>query len=184
MNNHSVSVWRNAWSPMNDLRQELDALIGDFGLQTAPWATDQAYLSPPCDVFEEEGHYLLSLEIPGVAKDDIKIETVDNQLSISGERRADTKSAGRTSLYTERRYGKFRKVFTLASGLEASKIEASYQDGVLRVLVPKPEAAKPRQIKINAGVGTSLLGKFFGHSGDSKEAPESQSEAREAKIVS
>jgi len=180
---NTISIWKNTWSPLGEFRRELDSVFGEWGHPTAQWATDESYMRPACDIHEENDQYLLALEIPGVSKDDIRIEAIDNQLVVSGERRMEAAKAEKANLYSERSYGKFRRVFSLAKGIDASKIEANYQDGVLRVLVPKSEAAKPRQIKITNGNG-SFLGKFLGHTKEGKEDVHSIAETKESKVVS
>ena len=76
--------------------------------------------------------------------------------------------------YSERRFGKFHRTFKLPSGVSSDKVEAHYQDGMLRVYVPKAETAKPRQIKISNGSGTGLFGKLLGASAtkDKEDRPD------------
>jgi HSP20 family protein len=148
-----------------DFRREMDRLFDDFW--SAPASTNGSELtsswSPVTDIEEENDHYMLSLEIPGLKKDDLKIEVVDNQVVISGERKTEEKRKEKGSLYSERRFGRFQRSFALPTHVDAGKIEAQYQDGVLKVYVPKSEAAKPRQIKIgdssSGGIFSRLLGK-------------------------
>ncbi|MGZ3654356.1 MAG: Hsp20/alpha crystallin family protein [Bdellovibrionota bacterium] len=125
----------------------IDRLFGDFWAlpsrasdfeQSAAWA-------PPADIEEEEGHYLLKLDVPGVNKEDVSIEVEHDQVLVSGTRKA----AEKPGLYSERRAGKFQRSFTLPTHVDTSKIEAKYEDGVLSIHVPKAESAKPRQIKIS-----------------------------------
>ncbi|MBL7715693.1 MAG: Hsp20/alpha crystallin family protein [Bdellovibrionales bacterium] len=97
---------------------------------------------------ESEDHYLLDLEIPGVPSDKIALEAAENRITVSGEHRK----------------GKFHRTFSLPMDVDASKIEANHQDGVLRILLPKVEAAKPRQIKISSGSGHGLFSKLIGQS--------------------
>lgn len=160
-------VTRNnqTWSPLTELRREMDRLFDDFW--PAPGNTRQlsqmeAEWAPTCDVEEADNHYMISLEMAGVPKDQIKIEFQDNQLVISGERRHETKKKEEGRWYSERRFGKFQRSFTLPVGVDTEKVEANYQDGILRVYVPKAESAKPRQIKITNGSGTGFFGKLLG----------------------
>ncbi|WP_158247353.1 Hsp20/alpha crystallin family protein, partial [Pseudomonas sp. FW306-02-H05-AA] len=78
---------------------------------------------------------MLSLEMPGIPKDDIKIEIADNTVTVSGERRAEDKKKENGAWYGERRYGKFQRSFTLPAGIDSNKVEANYQDGVLQLIV-------------------------------------------------
>lgn len=183
MNNNVMTLWRNTWGPENELRRELDSLF-DWTRTTPYWATDEATLRPACDVQEEEASYLLTLEVPGVAKEDIKIETLENQIIVSGERKLETKKNSNTYLYSERRFGKFHRTFALPSHIDTDKVEAHYQDGVLRVLVPKAESAKARQVKITNGTNAGFLGRFLGHMKDSRDASTPSSDSLDTKLIS
>lgn len=87
------------------------------------------------DISEADDHTLVSVDMPGVKKDDIKIEVQKNHLFIAGERN----------------HRKYEKTFTLPASINADKIEAQYENGVLYVAIPKPEAAKGRTIQIQSG---------------------------------
>jgi len=151
--NHGLGLWRDSWNPISDFRREFDRLFDDFSPSTRGMKTEVAF-APACDVQEEEGHFLLYLEMPGVKKEDVKIEVRDNQLHVSGERRLETQ--GREgALYSERRFGKFSRSFALPVGVDTGQVEASYQDGTLQILVPKAESSKPRQIQISNGTTAS-----------------------------
>lgn len=116
-------------------------------------------VAPAYEVEEGEAHYLLSMDMPGVPKDQIQIELLGDQLSISGSRVA--KRPGAES--ETRRHSQFQRAFTLPPGVDGAKIEADYQDGVLHVFIPKVESAKRRTIQIGQSAGPSgLLGKWLG----------------------
>src|SRR5690606_33736926 len=107
--------------------------------------------SPYCEVDDEDDHYLLTMEIPGVSRDDVKIEVADNQISISGERKMEEKKKHEGGTYSERHFGRFFRSFTLPAGVNADQAEAQYKDGILKVYLPKSEESRPRQIKIGEG---------------------------------
>lgn len=105
---------------------------------------------------------MVSFDMPGVKKEDIKIEVHGNQLVISGERQREVKEKdGEATLRHERLHGKFERTFTLPSSINADKIEAHYEDGVLSVVLPKAEAAKGRAIQIQTGQ-SSFFNKLLG----------------------
>lgn len=137
MSTFMISRKTPALNRFNDLDRFFEAL----------WQPHAGVVAGPAgSVDEGEEHYLLSLEVPGVPKDQIQIEVAEDVLSVSGEGRR----------------GKFSRSFTLPQGVDASKIEARTQDGVLEIYVPKAETTKPRQIKISDGGGgffSKLLGK-------------------------
>lgn len=155
------------WSPLTDLRREMDRLFDDFWIPPNSGRSPQevgAHWSPACDVSEDDDHYMITLEVAGIPKDQIQVEFQDNQILISGERRHESKSKEKSHWYTERRFGKFQRAFTMPTGIDSERVEANYQDGVLRVFIPKAESSKPRQIKISNGTDSSFFGRLLGHS--------------------
>jgi len=156
---------RNARSlnPLWDLRREVDRLFDDaWGLTKASTDGVEYDWNPTCEVEENDDHYLMTIEMPGIPKDQIKIEYINNQLTISGERGRESKKQDDGYRYSERRYGKFYRSFALPAGVNADKVEANYEDGVLRLYVPKAEEARSKQIKISSGGGAGFLGKLLG----------------------
>ncbi len=105
--------------------------------------------SPATDVVESDSAYEIMVELPGVGRDDVQIEVADNVLSISGERKSEYDDNSEGVRRSERSYGKFERSFCLASNLSGGDISAAYADGVLKVSVPKPEEAQPKQVEIN-----------------------------------
>jgi HSP20 family protein len=162
-NNNGMTLWRDAFSPVSEFRREFDRLFDDWLAPSTHGLRTESHFVPACEVEEQDDHYLLAVEMAGVRKDDIKMEAFDNQIVISGERRNEThrKEEGRT--YSERRYGKFQRTFALPTGVDVSQVEANYQDGILRIVVPKAETAKPKQIKISDGnSGSKFFSQFLG----------------------
>lgn len=137
------------WPTNSDLFSEMDRLFGNFGSLPAKTAYDDRDFSPAAEVAESEEKFLMSLDLPGVKKEDIKIEIDQNILKISGERKRDTETNENHKVhFYEKRYGFFKKSFTLPRSVDGAKIEARFENGVLEIQIPKTEAAKPRQIEI------------------------------------
>lgn len=113
----------------------------------APTDWPQA-LNPTCDVQDVDGHFLVSMDIPGMKKEDIKIELADGQLTISGERKNEREENKKGNYRSERVYGSFERTFTLPKSVKAEDISTEYSDGVLRLAIPKSEASSTKQIKI------------------------------------
>ena len=160
------------WSPLSEVSHEMGKYFDGFWM--APSATRKheemgTQWIPACDVEEADNHYLISLEMAGVPKDQLKVEFHDNQIVISGERQKETKRKETGQWYSERRFGKFQRSFTLPAGIDREKVEANHQDGVLRVYVPKSESAKPRQIKITNGFNASSFRRLIGQSSTTEE---------------
>ena len=105
--------------------------------------------TPACEITDEDKQYSISLDIPGVSRDEISIEVKDNILSVSGERKATTGTGKSNPLRRERRYGKFTRAFTLPQNVNAEAIEARFENGVLEIVLPKEEKAQPRKIQIS-----------------------------------
>lgn len=167
----------NGWNPLTELRREMDQLFDDFWTTPTTTRFDQNW-HPACDIEENEDHYLMTLEMPGVPRDQIKIECVDNQVTISGERKRESHKTEKSQSYSERQYGRFHRSFTLPAAVNAEKVEANYQDGILRLYIPKAESAKPRQIKITNGSGTGFFGKLLGQPKEKEELHSSDADKK------
>lgn len=100
----------------------------------------------------------ISFELPGVDPDSIDVEVENNVLTVSAERRVETeRKEGEEVLVRERRYGRFTRQLSLGDNLDADRLEARYQDGVLHVTVPVAEQAKPRKIEVSRGEGARAI---------------------------
>ncbi len=113
-----------------------------------PAAATTNGFSPRANIEETESAYLLNFDLPGVKKEDLKIDVHGRTFSLSGERKHQSEADERGFKRYECVVGKFTRSFTLPVGVDASKVEAVLADGVLSVTVPKSEAEKPRTIAI------------------------------------
>ncbi|RMG59702.1 MAG: Hsp20/alpha crystallin family protein [Deltaproteobacteria bacterium] len=105
--------------------------------------------SPAVDIYETDESVVVKAELPGVNKDDISIEVKDGVLTLKGERKFEKEVKEENYHLMEREYGSFQRSFTLPATIDQDKVTANYKDGVLEVILPKKEEAKPKQIKIN-----------------------------------
>jgi HSP20 family protein len=103
---------------------------------------------PAVDVLESKDSYLIRAELPGMKREDIKVEVKDGILVLSAERKSEKPAEGVEYRHVERVEAKFWRSFSLPETVKHDGIEATYKDGVLEVTVPKPEEAKPRQIEV------------------------------------
>jgi len=103
---------------------------------------------PNVDVFETEGGYVLKAELPGVNKEDIKIDVSNNTLTIKGEKKFEERTEKDKYVRIERSYGSFTRTFALSDKVDSENIKAAYKDGVLEITLPKKEEAKPKEIKV------------------------------------
>ncbi|MDH3457076.1 MAG: Hsp20/alpha crystallin family protein [Gemmatimonadota bacterium] len=102
---------------------------------------------PPVDVIEERDTIRLVAELPGVRPEDVRISVEGNVLTLQGEKKEEERQDDKVYRF-ERTYGMFERSFTLPTTIDASKIVAKFESGLLTVLLPKVEAAKPRQITV------------------------------------
>ena len=134
------------WQPA-PLQTEMNRLFGS--LFDSPTLATRRF-SPPMDLVENEASYVLRADLPGLRAEDVKIEFDHDVLTISGERRSEQEISENGYRRVERASGSFARSLTLPAGVDASKIEASFTDGVLELTVPKPEQSKPHRIAISA----------------------------------
>ena len=106
--------------------------------------------APAIEVFEKEDRFVVKAELPGMTEEDIDISVVDETLTIKGERKAETEVKEEDYYCCERSYGNFSRSIALPSTVDAKKIEASYEDGVLEVNIPKAAEVKPKKISVSA----------------------------------
>ena len=150
------------WDPFQDLRsaQEEMAQISQMspmlahalGLQGQPQGSGTATAwAPALDISERKDAYLVTVELPGVEADDLQITLEDGLLTIQGERQFTQESSEQQFHRIERRYGAFRRSITLPAQVQAEQIEASFDNGVLQIVVPKAEEAKPKRIQVRPG---------------------------------
>ncbi|HMG34289.1 MAG TPA: Hsp20/alpha crystallin family protein [Blastocatellia bacterium] len=132
-----------------DLQRSINQLFADAGKPSTE--TTISAWTPAVDVYEDEGGFLLKVELPEVNREDVKVSLEENTLSISGERRIENESKRDGYHRVERSYGQFYRSFTLPPNANTAAINAQFKDGVLRLAIPKKEEAKPKQIEVKIG---------------------------------
>ncbi len=142
------------WAPGTDpVRDRLSRLFehafGDVygGPQESEDVSSRSWM-PAVDIAESEDALTLYAELPGLTKEDVEITLEDNVLTIKGERQFDQERTKENFHRIERAYGAFHRSFHLPSNVRSDKVEARFENGVLRIDVPKQEEAKPRKIEI------------------------------------
>ncbi len=141
------------WDPFHDLlsiQTEMNKLFGENEPVLLGIPRKGSSWTPSVDIHETEDSFVLSVELPGVRKEDVILEVKDSVLSIRGERRQGKEVTEKSVHRIERRYGEFSRAFNVPSNVDASRVKAACKDGVLQVTLPKVEDAKPRQINIAA----------------------------------
>jgi len=139
--------------------QIMEPGFSDFESDLMP--SSAANFTPTCDIEESDQEYLMNFDLPGVKKEDIKVNLHDNVLTVSGERNESHDEKKKKGAYrSERFFGSFQRSFTLPTSIKADQIEANYADGVLSLRIPKPEESKAQEIRVGnknmaLGSGTS-----------------------------
>src|SRR5229473_8405128 len=140
------------WDPFRDLgllQDRMNRLFDDAG---RTWRTDEPAAttswSPSVDIFETEGEIVVKAELPGVDRKDITLHLENNVLTLKGERRFEKETKEENYHRIERSYGNFSRSFSIPATVDEEKIRADYKDGVLKIVLPKKEQSKPKQIKI------------------------------------
>ncbi len=105
--------------------------------------------SPALDVHDDKEAFTVTLEAPGLKKEDFEISYHDGVLSIAGERKEEKEAKERNYFRRERFFGRFSRSVSLPADVQPDKIAAAYKDGVLTVTLPKAEKAKPKQIEVS-----------------------------------
>jgi HSP20 family protein len=153
------------WDPFQDLRDAQDEmaqmtqmaqmsprLAHALGLHGQPQDSGRATAwAPALDISERKDAYLVTVELPGVEPDDLQITLEDGLVTIQGERHFAHDSSEQQFHRIERRYGAFRRSITLPAQVQAEQIEASFENGVLQIVVPKMEEATPKRIQVRPG---------------------------------
>jgi HSP20 family protein len=162
-----LSAWlagaENPLAMMRRIQDDLDRVFRTFGvprlstaftppreleelLATSPTLAQSAQWSPQIEVFERDGNLVVHADLPAVRREDVQVEIDNDVLTIRGERRHQSREAEGGYRRTERSYGTFLRQIPLPEGVDPSGIEASYQDGVLEVIVPTPrDEQRPRR---------------------------------------
>jgi HSP20 family protein len=137
--------FREPFREIAALQNEMSRLMG--GLLEGNGRTNQAW-APAVDVWETDDELVYSFDLPGVGRDDIKVELEDGALTVSAERERTDEVKDDRFYRFERRFGTFARTIALPQGTSEDSIKADYQDGVLEVRVKKPEQPKPHRIEV------------------------------------
>ena len=139
----SLDRWMNLRDDLNSLVESpFWSSFGRPGQLFSGW-------SPALDLYQSNDNLIAVVELPGMRKEDIEISLHDGTLTISGERKRESSSNGEKAERSERYIGTFRRSIALPTRVDASKVSATYRDGILTVTLPKAEEVKPKQIQVS-----------------------------------
>jgi len=168
----TAAPMRSIGSPFAYMRrfaEEMDNIFENFGLQTGlrmPSFLTRGHellrreagfipgeWSPQIDVVEREGQLIVHADLPGLSKEDVKVDITDNLLTIQGERKQHKKEEGEGYSYSECSYGSFYRAIPLPAGADSSKATAQFCNGVLEVTVPAPAQGgkQVRRLEVREG---------------------------------
>lgn len=146
LGNKSLSPFRD----FSDVQESFDRLFNEFMSLKRTTGLGEISFSPSCEVAEEGNNYILTFDLPGVAKDQIKVEADQDRLTVHAERKEEKHSDTRKKHLSEVYYGEYNRTFTLPGPVDEKKVEAKFDNGVLTITVPKIEvASKAKQIPIH-----------------------------------
>jgi len=137
------------WDPFSDLVQLRDEIGRWFEGLERTRERKSAVWAPEVDIRETDKEITITADLPGMKLEDIDVSVDENQLVIKGERKLEKKEEEKDYVRVERSYGSFYRSFSIGIPVKEDQIKASYKDGVLKIVVPKAEAKKPKKIAIS-----------------------------------
>ena len=144
----ALSTWPS-FGRLADLRNEIDRLFESPLSELTRTSQLLSGWTPALDVYEDKDSFVVKAELPGMKKEDIEVSLHDGSLSISGERKTESKREDSEVYRAERFFGRFQRTVTLPTSVAADKVKAAYNDGILTITLPKTEEAKPKKIDVS-----------------------------------
>jgi len=146
-----IIQWRNGltdpFQGFEDLQEEINKLFDTLRLPEPQGIFERSF-SPAVDIIENPNSYEVITDLPGVEIRDIEISTSGNVLTLKGEKRKELKSEGARVYREETRVGRFQRTLQLPMSVDAEKVDATLKDGVLRIVLPKREEHRAKQIDV------------------------------------
>ncbi len=134
---------------LSTLRDEIDRLFEAPLAELVRGSQLMSGWTPSLDMYEDKDNLYVRAELPGMKKEDIELSLHEGTLTLSGERKNETKFENAEVYRTERFFGRFQRTISLPTPVAAEKVKAQYKDGILTVTLPKTEEAKPKHIDVN-----------------------------------
>jgi len=137
------------WNPLREM-QDLQRIAHRLFDETVPGHRCVRRVGhPSLDVLEDDDNFYVTINVPGISKDDIQLSLLGDSLTIKGERKATVSEERKRQIRCERRYGHFHRTVEFPKPVQADAIKADYEDGILNITLPKAEVAKPKKIAVN-----------------------------------
>jgi HSP20 family protein len=138
----------NPWRDMATLQQQMNRLFDEALVPATGWERSLVRV-PAAEMEERQEAIHLKLEVPGIEAKDLDVQVTENAVSISGERKEETKTEENGVTKSEFHYGKFQRVIPLPARIQNTQVQAEYKDGILNLTLPKSEEEKNKVVKVN-----------------------------------
>lgn len=133
---------------MARIQQDMDRIVEEF-IGASGKEMSAFNFSPSCEVSEHDKSYEMKFDLPGIKKEQVKVEVDGSQLTIRAERREEKEEKTKKKHLSEISYGEYMRSFTLPQAIDEKQVQAKFEDGVLLITVPKTEVTKAKQISIH-----------------------------------
>ena len=146
---------RDPFALLRDMTSQFERIFDEGNWPTLRWPAaltvpmdDDIAFKPAIDVFEKGGRLITKIDLPGMKKEDVKVEVTDGYLAISGERKSEIEEQKNALYRCEREYGSFYRAVPLPEGVKLEDVQATFTEGVLEVSVPLPAKTKPEPRRV------------------------------------
>ncbi len=163
-----ASLGLSPFSLVRRMMEDMDLMLDEFGtgrtFGTTRWSdvgrgVSAVVWAPAIEMFERDGQLVVRADLPGMSPDDVRIEVIDDTLTIEGERPSEVEVEDEDFYRSERTYGRFSRVIALPDGVDAENPQARFENGVLEVTIPlAEEASRGRRVEIQGSSGASAGG--------------------------
>lgn len=140
--------FRNSMRDLNQLQSSFDRLFNDMLSLKENNGMQELTLTPNCEVSETDTTYTFNFDLPGMNKDQVKVEVENNQLTISAERKEEKEVKNKKKYLSEVHYGSYLRSFSLPQAVDEKNVNAKFNNGVLTITIPKTESTKAKKIAI------------------------------------
>jgi HSP20 family protein len=134
---------------LSSLRESFDRFFDEVALFNRTNGFSETSFSPSCEITDEGANYMLKFDMPGISKENLKVEVVNDLLTVKAERKEERKQESKRKYLSELTYGMYERSFTLPGPVDDKKIDAKFENGVLTVTIPKANGAKVKQIAVH-----------------------------------
>lgn len=148
------SLWKEHFSSspfkeMSNFQNRIDRMMNELLELKGQSPSSIMDFSPSSEITEEENQYLLKVDLPGVKKEDVKVEVSGDTMTIKAERKTEKEEKSKKRFLSEISYGSYVRSFSLPQSIDEKKVDAKFENGVLQIAIPKTETSKSKQISVH-----------------------------------